>query len=311
MQPYRVFMIVAAVALFGAGVLIAHAFLQAPPPAVAVAPPADVVVPSSAVMVAKSDLHAGQFLGEGDIAWRDRPNNSLRPDLYVKGADSTTALIGAVLLRAVHTGEAIQRGDVVSPHERGFLAAVLTPGKRSISVAVDEVSGNAGLILPGDHVDVIVTHTAAQGENPGRQVVAQVVLEDLTVIAIDQTLRGPTEEIQAEAAKDEKRGARLDLNSQRPRTTARTVTLEVAPHDAEVLAVAANLGKLTLVLRSLERLPATAVVSRLDSAPVWAGDVMRPLFELGQAPAVQENAPPPPPPSSAEVVVLRGGGSAK
>lgn len=310
-QYYRYLTILAAVALFGAGLLIAQAFHSEPPPPPALLPQQQVAIPTSQVLVAKADLKAGQFLQESDFSWRERPTNSLRPDLYVKGADSTATLQGAVVLHPVNQGEAIQRSDVISPRDRGFLAAVLAPDKRSITVAVDEVTGSAGLILPGDRVDILVTHTGAQADNPARQVVGQLVLEDVRVIAVDQTLRGPSEEIKADGGKDDKRatrqgGSRSDL--------ARTVTLEVTPREAEIVAVATNLGKLSLILRSLSRVQTATAPS--DRQVVWAGDVMQALYEMGgAAPAavMPVAAPAPavldvPPPPSMGVVVLRGGG---
>ncbi len=62
----------------------------------------------------------------------------------------------------------LSAGSVVKPGERGFLAAVLEPGMRAISVPVDEAAGNAGLIFPGDRVDLILTQTlSAEGDPAG------------------------------------------------------------------------------------------------------------------------------------------------
>lgn len=299
MQSYRVLLLVAALALFGAGALISRAVLHRPPSAPVQAKPAEASIPTRQVLVAKTNLNAGQFLEESDFSWLGRPDNTLRPELYLQGADSTVPLVGAVLLRPLQAGEAIQRGDVVSPRERGFLAAVLPPDKRSISVAVDEVAGNAGLIFPGDRVDMIVTHTEPRVEDPSRQVMGQIVLEDLRVLAVDQALRGPTDE----AAKDGKSG--VAMTQPQRRTAARTVTLEVSPRDAEIVAVAVNLGRVTLALRSLAQ---TAVPSPSEGRPpqervVWAGDVMRSLSELKAAPSSDEPAAP----AQAGVELLRGG----
>jgi pilus assembly protein CpaB len=313
MRAYHILLIVAGVALFGAGTLIAQAFLQAPPP---VAPPPRVVeTPTRSILVAKADLAAGQFLQDGDFNWNDRPANMLRPDLYLQGADSTASLVGAVLLRPLHAGEAIQRGDVVSPRERGFLAAVLPPDKRSISVAVDEVTGNAGLIFPGDHVDVIVTHADTQAETPARQVLGQTVLENLRVLAVDQALRGPTEERVPEAAKEAKGVGSTSgppqqtpqANQQQRRATARTVTLEVTSREAEVVAVAVNLGKLTLALRSLAWSAPTTPPTMPAGTAVWAGDVMHALSEMGKTPAAAKEVAEAP----TGVVLIRGGGTTK
>lgn len=305
MQSYRILLLVAAVALFGAGGLISRAVIHRPAPQSVPVSPVETSIPMRQVLVAKANLKAGQFLEELDFAWDDRPANTLRPDLYLHGADSMTPLLGAVLLRPLHAGEAIQRGDVVSPRERGFLAAVLPPDKRSISVAVDEVAGNAGLIFPGDRVDMIVTHSEPKVEDPSRQVMGQIVLENLRVLAVDQALRGPTED----AVKDNKSAAAAVQQQQR-RAAARTVTLEVSPRDAGMVAVAVNLGRVTLALRSLAQEPAPVssdgqpTPERPAQSVVWAGDVMRSLSELRTAPS----SGTPDAPATVGVELLRGGG---
>ena len=49
-------------------------------------------------------------------------------------------------------------GGLLRPRDRGFLASVLAPGTRAVSIAVDAVSGVSGLVWPGDHVDIVLTH---------------------------------------------------------------------------------------------------------------------------------------------------------
>ena len=67
---------------------------------------------------------------------------------------------------------------MVKPGERGFLAAVLEPGMRAISVPIDEASGNAGLIFPGDQVDLILTQTIEAARRPaGARRVSETVLK--------------------------------------------------------------------------------------------------------------------------------------
>lgn len=295
----RVLIVVAASALIGAGLLVSQAFRASPPPVPAIPPPAPPVL-SSAVLVAGTDLPAGKFLEEDDLVWHDRPNTALRPDFFVKGSDVSAALVGAMLTRAVRTGEPILRNDALLPRDRGFLAAKLTPDKRSVSVAVDEVSGNAGLIQPGDHVDVIVTRTLAPTEPPARQVVGEMVAENLRVIAVDQALRAETEQGPAETAKQEAHAAPAAGANAAPRhATARTVTLEVTPRQAELLVVAAALGKLTLALRSITERFSDSPAAKPSGAAVWAGDVMHSLVLL--SPRASPHAEP-----TAQVVVLRG-----
>ncbi len=294
----RILIVVAAFALVGAGLLVSQAFRASPPPVPVTPAPAPPVL-SSGVLVAGADLPAGKFLEEDDLVWHDRPNTALRPDFFVEGSDISATLVGAMLIRSVRTGEPILRNDAILPRDRGFLSAKLTPDKRSVSVAVDEVSGNAGLIQPGDHVDVIVTRTLAPTEPPARQVVGEMVAENLRVIAVDQALRAEAEQGQAETVKQETHGT--PANAAPRHATARTVTLEVTPHQAELLVVAAALGKLTLTLRSVAERSGESPTAAPSGAAVWAGDVMRSLFLL--SPPVPHAEP------AAQVVVLRGVGA--
>jgi pilus assembly protein CpaB len=152
--------------------------------------------------------------------------------------------------------------DVMRPGDHGFLAAVLTPGMRATSVGVDAVSGTAGLIWPGDHVDLILTEQIDDPNVPiGKRFAGETVLKDVRVIAIDQQLvqggnaGGPG----AESA------------------GSRTVTLEVTPEDAERVAVATRLGKLALAVRPVDA-AARAVTTGHDVT--WSGDVSSALSQI-------------------------------
>jgi pilus assembly protein CpaB len=107
------------------------------------------------------------------------------------------------------------------PGDHGFLAAVLTPGWRATAVAVDAVSGTAGLIWPGDHVDLILTQEISQQagapQASGNRIAAETVLKDVRVIAVDQQL------VQGAAGANGEGGSK-------------TVTLEVTPEDVERVA---------------------------------------------------------------------------
>ncbi len=129
---------------------------------------------------------------------------------------------------------------------------MLQPGTRAVTVGVDAVTGSAGLIWPGDHVDLILTQTLAEPSLPvGRRVVAETVLSDIRVIAIDQQLV---------------QGA--EANPKEPQQ-ARTVTLEVTPEQAERVSVAIRLGRLSLTVRAAGTTPPAPT----DAGTTWAGDV--------------------------------------
>jgi len=174
-------------------------------------------------------------------------------------------------------GELIRAEDIMRPGDHGFLAAVLEPGNRGITLGVDATTGSAGLIWPGDRVDVILTQAISDAGIPiGRRVVAETVLRNARVIAIDQQL------VQGDAAPGDSRN--------------RTVTLEVSPDTAERLSVAMRLGRLSLSL-----------VAAGDSQPrdmaagraMWANDVSTALSN--DSPPTGENM----------VRIFRGAGEAR
>ena len=114
------------------------------------------------------------------------------PDAVPEGAllesdEARAELRGALLRRYLDAGAPVARGDVLRPRDRGFLAAVLRPGSRAIAVGVDAVTGAAGLIWPGDQVDLILTQEIDAAAAPvARRVVGETVLTDVRVIAVDQ-----------------------------------------------------------------------------------------------------------------------------
>jgi pilus assembly protein CpaB len=208
--------------------------------------------PRLRLLVAARALPPGTLLKDEDLALREVPQDALpagvSPDL------SRDDVRGGLVRRYLEPSEALTRDDVLRPRDRGFLAAVLNGGHRAISIGVDAVTGTAGLIWPGDQVDVILTQELAAGDAPlGRRVVGETVLTDRRVIAVDQTItQGPAG---AEAG---------------PGRIARTVTLEVTSEQAERVAVASRLGRLSLTVRAIDKgLPASFV----PSAPVFGADV--------------------------------------
>ena len=110
----------------------------------------------------------------------------------------------------------------------GGLSAVISQGKRAITVRVNDVIGVAGFALPGNYVDIIV-NTQREGEQSRRdQTISKIVLEKILVLAVAQ-----------EVSRDKTK----------PRVV-NAVTLEVAPEEAEKIDLARSVGSLSLVLRN-------------------------------------------------------------
>ncbi|MFL1464049.1 Flp pilus assembly protein CpaB [Roseococcus sp. DSY-14] len=234
------------------------------------APPPEAVVaeaPRPAVLAAARPLRAGSLLRPEDLAaaapGTEHPGDAL-PDTPALRA----AQLGAMVRRPVAAGEALRAGDLLPPGDRGFLAAVLAPDRRAIAVQVDAAQGAANLIWPGDRVDVILTQQLQEDGTPAhRRVLGETALRDLRVIAVDQ---GLVQGAVAEAPDPGNRPVRL-------------ITLEVTPPEAERLAVAGRLGRLSLVVRAAIEGPAAALP---PPGGTWGGDVS-PGLRLGR----EEGAP--------------------
>jgi pilus assembly protein CpaB len=205
------------------------------------APPVVAPAPRVRMLVAARPLSIGTLLKDDDLREMEVPGDTVPDGAFVGGQESQAELRGALLRRFVDPNSPIIRTDVLRPRDRGFLAAVLRPGTRAISIGVDVVTGASGLIWPGDEVDLILTqnlNTGEQGrESPGRRVVGETILSAVRVIAVDQQI--------SHSGTDTTAG----------RVVARTVTLEVTPEQAERVAVAMQLGRISLVVRSIEGVP--------------------------------------------------------
>ncbi len=240
-----------ALGLGGFGVVAWLSLHQPSPPVVAPAPEAALPPPVlHALLAAAAPLRAGTLLKPEDLTAQSVAE--LPPGAQEDTVVARTGLVGAMLRRSLYANEALLAPDVMRPGDHGFLAAVLAPGRRAASIAVDAVSGSAGLIWPGDQVDVILTQTLDSTLPAARRVAAETVLSNVRVIAIDQLLaHGVAPAYEAAGA-------------------SRTVTLEVTAQDAERIAVATRLGRLSLAVRAAEGTESSPPLRVLTT---WGGDV--------------------------------------
>jgi pilus assembly protein CpaB len=239
------------------------------------------------VRVAAEPLRVGTFLDSGRAPFQPMSETDV-PDDAVTDADDG-GLLGAVIIAPVAAGAPVPRSALLAPGQEGFLAAVLRPGFRAVSLPVDEVSGNAGLIFPGDRVDLLLTQMVPDDDGfSGERWASETILRDVRVIAVDQRLNGQLSE---RAMVDE-------------REVARTVTLEVRPGGAETIAVARNLGAISLTLRSLI-VEGDSTAGSDAPNPIWAHDVSAVTRATARDARVEDEATAGPPP--APLVVIRGG----
>lgn len=188
------------------------------------------------VLVAARDLQVGAKVTPGDMRWQTWPTEALASGYVVKDQtpDAMIGMQGALVRSAMMQGEPITSGKVIDTTSAGFMAARLGKGMRAVSVSISPETGAGGFILPGDRVDVIVTHESRNDTGRDSIVVSDTVLANVRVLAIDQAF-GET---------NDDTGEKIAVG--------KTATLELTPKQAETLARSQAMGDLWLSLRSLE-----------------------------------------------------------
>ena len=222
--------------LVGGGFLAWLSFKDDPVKGSVAAPPA-----MTRILVSAEPIQAGTLLKDTDLREREIATAEVTPADLIADDNNRSEVRGAMLRRYLDAGQAIRRADILRPRDRGFLATVLAPGTRAISIGVDATTGASGLISPGDLVDVILTQEFARGETTaGRRVVAETVLSRVRVIAVDQQIAqgAPTPS--------------LLQNNATPNRVASNVSLQVTSEQAAKVVVAGHLGRLTLTIRSID-----------------------------------------------------------
>jgi len=184
------------------------------------------------VMVAAKDLRPGSFVKTGDLKWQPWPKGGINEGYAVKGQKTIKNFEGAVIRAALTKGEPVTPTRIVQPGDRGFLAAVVTPGARAVSVPVNATTGISGFIFPGDRVDVILTvRFKSEEEKSQTRYFSETLLTDIRILAVDQ---------------------KVD-NENGKATVAKTATVEVTTKQAEKIALGLNMGDLSLSLHSIAR----------------------------------------------------------
>lgn len=215
------------------------------------------------VLVATKALPVGTIIDEQSFRFQPWPKELLEEAYYLKGKAEPQALQGSVVRNAITAGQPATQGALIKPGERGFLAAALGPGMRAVTVPVSQQSSVAGFIFPGDRVDLMVTQEVKGDDESNSLKVAETVVRNLRVLATDQRTNA------------------VDEAGQPVVKTYSNVTLEVTPRIAEKIAVAQNIGQISLSLRSIAD-------NRADlDAAIASGEVTLPD---GDDPAAEKQA---------------------
>lgn len=177
-------------------------------------------IPMTSIVIAAQDLEIGTLLSTDNLTLTEWPKSNVP-----KGAfDNIEAVAGRVAVTRLSAGEPLQAAELAAPDSGAGLVALIPPGRRAMSIKVDEVSGVAGFILPNTYVDVISVDLKSNRET--RE--AKTILKKIKVLAIAQETT--TEKGKAKVVK--------------------SVTLELLPKEAETLALHSILGSIHLILRN-------------------------------------------------------------
>ena len=201
-------------------------------------------VATTKILVAKRQLPVGTILNQDHVTWQTWPENALNEAYFSNQREDMKTIGGRVVRTPLSAGEPMTRSALVAQGERGFLAAVLTPGMRAVSVKLSAVAGIGGFVFPGDRVDVILTHTIQVSRQEKYQA-AETVFQNVRVLAVDQrSVQGDKVQV------------------------AKTATIEVTPKMAEKVAMLSRIGDLSLSLRSLAANGESDLTADPDSPPV-------------------------------------------
>ena len=246
--------------------------------------------PAVQVLVAKNAIRTGQLVKPDDLRWQPWPQGNLPPSYIIEGKRQISDFVGAVARVPFHVGAPIVESDIVMPGSRGFLAAVLRPGLRAVSVPATATSTVSGFIYAGDRVDVLLTHALSSGAGQSHNA-TETILRNARVIAMDQ---------------------KLDFTPGDKPDVAKTATLELTAKQTEIVTLAVKMGELSLVLRSLQD-PADEErdVVGGDDATAQLGDSYTQDSQVSRL--IRDPNPPPKPPDAMKtsVFVLRGGRGTK
>lgn len=187
-----------------------------------------VQVNTTEVLVAKTDMGLGHIATEASFRWQSWPSDAVPAGAIRRSGSAMREFNGAIARAPILAGEPITKSKLVKSGEGGVLASILPQGMRAISTKISEESAVGRLILPNDHVDVILIRRL-RGKG-AEEHVSDTLFRNIRVLAI---------------------GQRIEVKEGQKNAEGNTATLEMTPRQAELLALAKTMGEISLSLRSV------------------------------------------------------------
>ena len=175
------------------------------------------------VAVAAVPLEYGTDITADKVKFVDYPKSSIPPGSFGTPAQLLPNGQKRFALMTIGINEPLLATKISGAGQGASISSLLTAGMRAATVRIDDISGVAGFVQPNDSVDVLITRTLPNDNAK----LTDVLLQNVRVLAIDQEAK----------------------NSDGTPKLARSATFEVAPLDAQKLALGQQAGSLSLVLR--------------------------------------------------------------
>lgn len=189
---------------------------------------ADPAVQATEVLVAATDLAPGSLVDPTTVRWQPWPREALNEAFITRDLrpDAVQAMSGLVVRDGLIAGEPIHDAKLAAG-DAGALSVILSSGKRAVAVRISAENSAGGFVLPNDRVDVLLT-TSRQDATGQNGVMSRVILKNVKVLAVDQTIDGTSDAV-----------------------VGKTATLELTPAEVEIVTAAEVSGAVSLALRAL------------------------------------------------------------
>ncbi len=188
---------------------------------------------SAQVVVAARPIELGRALTPDMLRLQAWPAEALPAGAFTQISELTSGA-ARVALRAIEPNEPILASRVSGAGGRATLSATIAAGHRAVAIRVNDVVGVAGFVLPGDFVDVLLTRQEGNGYGGDQAMRTDLLISSVRVLAVDQTANESGNDAQV----------------------ARAVTIEVTPEDGQKVALAGQIGTLSLALRRADEIGA-------------------------------------------------------
>jgi pilus assembly protein CpaB len=206
------------------------------------------------IVAANSNLNFGDHIGSADLKLVKWPSNAVPAGAFTRIEDVVGAGQDRVVIRPMEPNEPVLVTKVSGPGGKASLSSVIDPTMRAMTIHVNDATGVAGFITPGDRVDIMLTRDDSTNNKDNSK--TDILLQNVLVRGIDQE---------------------ADEHKDKP-TVVKAVTVEVTPDDAQKLTLGSNIGTLSLALRNVasSQQVATHSLSVKDLQPTVASAIEAP-----------------------------------